>query len=221
MASGASPGELLRRLDDLHKAYLETFTQAHEALSYQISGTTPASPVAVSKRRRRSTTDPDPDAERPHLRNTAFASHGIVSKTNESSFSDDVSDEDDELYVQDTLSPYKFDTEDLRDHLKHYKFNKEGKELLKTVINENGRLLNPSSLFPQYPPEDLSHNSHYTVFDVGKDGAPISRREVVESGSTIDSAIWQAIRVGSPMDDKSYCSKLLNKLIPLFLGTDS
>jgi hypothetical protein len=193
MAVGTSPEELLRRLDDLHKSYIETFTKTHEVLSLQIAGNTHASPAAPSRRRRRSTMDHDTDSERPLLQHASPVSRAVFA-TNESNFSDDISDDDDELYVQDPLSPYKFDTEDLRGHLKHYKFSDEGRKLLETVINENGRLKNPSSLFPQYPPEDLSHNSHYTVFDVGKDGAPISRRKVVESGSTIDSAIWQAIR---------------------------
>jgi len=62
-------------------------------------------------------------------------------------------------------------------------------------VVRNGRLQNPA-LFPEYPPEELWHNSHYSVFDVGTDGAPLSRREVVKEGTTsIDSAIWQAIQV--------------------------
>jgi hypothetical protein len=203
MAAGANPDELLKKLDDLHRAYLDTFTKAHEALAHQLGGNTAVSPAGPSRRRRRSTLDPD--AERPLVTNTTSARHinfgtsdSTIFGTNESSFSDDISDDDDELYVQDTLPPYKFDTEHLRDHLRHYKFNESGMTLLETVVNQSGRLLNPSALFPQYPSNELYHNSHYTVFDVGKDGAPVSRRKVVESGSTIDSAIWQAIRVRAP-----------------------
>jgi hypothetical protein len=188
MADGSSPEKLLKMLDSLHKNYLESVAKIHEALTQQTISNTPTSPL---RRRRRSTVDPD--AERPLV--TAQNSGHVVFATNDSNFSDDISDDDGDLYVQDTLPSYKFDTEDLRDHLKTYKFNEQGKKLLETVITEYGRLLNPSYLFPQYPPEELSHNSHYTVFDVGKDGAPVSRRKVVESGSTIDSAIWQAIRV--------------------------
>jgi hypothetical protein len=187
MAAGSSPEELLKLLDNVHKNYLETVAKVHEALARQTPSNTPASP---SRRRRRSTLDPD--AERPLLNQN---SKHLAFAASESNFSDDFSDDDDELYVQDALAPYKFDIEDLQDHLKTYKFNEQGKILLESVITESGRLRNPSSLFPQYPPDELYHNSHYTVFDVGKDGAPVSRRKVVESGSTIDSAIWQAIRV--------------------------
>jgi len=89
---------------------------------------------------------------------------------------------------------YSYDHENLRDHLKTYKFNEEGETLLETVVM-NGRLINPS-LFRDYPPDEKWHNSHYSVFDVGQDGAPLSRREVVQPGTTsIDSAIWQAIQV--------------------------
>jgi len=187
MAGKTSHEELLKRLAEQHEAYLETFKLVHEALAQSVLNTTTSSAVPpTTKRRRRSTLEPS-DTERlifPIAKTTSFT-------TGES----DSSDEDDELYVQDTLKCYKFDTEHLRQHLRTHKFNEEGLKLLKTVIRSNGRLLNPSELFPQYPPEEKSHNSHYSVFDVGTDGAPVSRREVVSTGSTIDSAIWQAIRV--------------------------
>jgi hypothetical protein len=181
MADKRAHEELLKRLDEQHKAYLETFKLLHEALAQSAANNT----TVLPKKRRRSTLDPN-DTERlmqPVGRTTSFT-------TGESDFSDD----DDELYVQDTLRGYSYDTEDLRQHLKSYRFNEEGFKVLETVITNTGRLLDPSELFPQYPPEEKSHNSHYSVFDVGKDGAPISRREVVSTGSTIDSAIWQAIR---------------------------
>jgi hypothetical protein len=105
----------------------------------------------------------------------------------------DESDVEEEFYVQEPLPSYTFDHEDLRDHLKKHKFNEHGQELLKTEV-DHGRLLHPT-LFRKYPPDEKWHNSHYSVFDVSKDGAPLSRSEVVEKGSHIDSAIWQAIQV--------------------------
>jgi hypothetical protein len=103
------------------------------------------------------------------------------------------SDIEEEFYVQKPLPHYTFDHENLRQHLKTYKFKRYGEMLLESVVH-NGRLLDPT-LFKDYPADELWHNSHYSVFDVGQDGAPLSRSQVVEKGSKIDSAIWQAIQV--------------------------
>ena len=194
MAAGPSTEELLKRLDDEHKAYLDTFRLVHEALSKNIADTNtlPASP-GPSKRRRRSTIEQD--VERPER--PKFSKPGSVPGTSVLTGDSDESDDDDELYVQTPLPPYNFDHENLRQHLKCHEFNESGKRILKTVI-ENGRLLNPM-LFPEYLPNDRSHNSHYSVFDVGTDGAPLSRHEVVRPGTTsIDSAIWQVIQACRP-----------------------
>jgi hypothetical protein len=189
MAAGPSTEELLKRLYEQHTAYLDTFKLVHEALSQNVAANRPTSPAAPSKRRRRSTLDVEAEKPERKISSTATFLGSVV--TGDS----DESDEDDELYVQTPLPSYKFDHEDLRDHLKHYKFNDSGKKMLETVI-ENGRLLNPM-LFPEYAPSDRSHNSHYSVFDIGTDGAPLSRHEVVKPGTTsIDSAIWQVIQVG-------------------------
>ncbi|CZT42498.1 uncharacterized protein RSE6_02413 [Rhynchosporium secalis] len=105
----------------------------------------------------------------------------------------DESDNDDDLYVQIPLPSYKYDYEDLRSHLKTYTFKEHGEELLKTVVS-NKRLLDPA-LFPKYPEDENWHHSHYSVFDVSTDGAPLSRREAVKDGTvSIDSAVWQAIQ---------------------------
>jgi hypothetical protein len=190
--------ELLKNLEEQHQAYLKTFQLVHVALSQAAQGATAPSASSVahptqsapSRRRRRSTLDIDaePPAERSADRKPSTYHSSVL--TGES----DESDADDELYVQTPLPKYKFDQEDLRRHLKTYKFNEQGKTLLKPVV-QDGRLRDPTSLFPRYPPDENWHNSHYSVFDVGRDGAPLSRHEVVEVGSSIDSAIWQAISV--------------------------
>lgn len=210
MAAGTNVEELLKKLDQQHQAYTQTFREVYEALSQIPSTSSPpatssASAIAstsTSKKRRRSTltidaerpgrnerTDQPEQPERPAAAKPVTLHSSVL--TGES----DESDTDEEYYVQKPLPPYKFDHEDLRHHLKTYKFNEHGKKLLEMVVTENGRLLEPS-LFPDYAEDELWHNSHYSVFDVGKDGAPISRREVVREGTTkIDSAIWQAIQV--------------------------
>ncbi|KAA8566726.1 hypothetical protein MFRU_044g00470 [Monilinia fructicola] len=183
--------ELLKRLDDQHQAYLETFKLVHEALNNSVTNTntvsTPQSTGSIrtfTKRRRRSTKD---DRDIPEIRPSTLHSSVL------SGDSDD-SDDDDDLYVQTPLASFTHGEEQLRQHLRSYNFTDAGHTILESVITKNGRLLEPV-LFPEYHRADRSHNSHYSVFDVGKDGAPLSRRDIVEPGTTkIDSAIWQAIK---------------------------
>jgi len=147
----------------------------------------PASATTILKRRTLSThTTP---SDRPSSRELSTLHSSIL--TGES----DESDDDGELYVQIPLPPYKFDEEHLRQHLRTYDFTEHGALLLSSVVRSK-KLLHPAALFPTYPPHEKWHNSHYSVFDVGPDGAPLSRREVVRNGTvSIDSAIWQAIQV--------------------------
>jgi len=190
--------ELLKRLDEQHKAYLETFKLVHEALSQTVVNVNrpPHSPglapTSAPRQRRRSTIDAD-GIDLPLITIRSISQQQATSFTTGET---DISDEDDDLYVQDLLPSYQFDYENLKDHLKKYAFNEQGRTLLKTVIGANGRLKSPE-LFPKLLDEESSHNSHYSIFDVGTDGTPLSRHKFVSSGSTIDSAIWQAIQVGN------------------------
>lgn len=215
-----STEELLRKLDEQHQAYIKTFRLVHEALAQSqnsekknneegTSGTVsnnsttlpvslpspgphislalPTSPQsrAPSRRRRRSTEVGEFD--RPLRRPGTFQSSLYTGDSDESEL-------DGDLYVQDALPSYSFDVEDLRQHLKTYDFEDAGITLLKTVV-KNGRLKHPG-LFREYPETEKWHNSHYSVFDVDQDGAPLSRFDLVKPGtSSIDSAIWQVIQV--------------------------
>jgi len=200
MTASPNIGELLRKLDEHQQAfiqhqqlYLKTSQAVHDALAQSIVGTFPSpvifSPIAPSRRPRRSTVENE--TERPlGAKPRTFHSSVLTGESDES-------DQDDELYVQIPLPEYTFDHEDLRHHLKTYSFDAAGSGLLSTVV-QNGRLLNPA-LFPEYHVEEKWHNSHYSVFDVGTDGSPLSRREVVKPGTkSIDSAIWQAVQVRRP-----------------------
>lgn len=203
MSGQLSTEELLQKLNEQHQAYLETFKLVHEALSRSVAAT-PASPPlqpsgvppapAAPKRRRRSTLEIDADRpERPEARKPSTYHSSVL--TGESSESDD----DDELYVQTPLPAYKYRDEDLRKHLQTYNFSEKGLKLLEGVVwsvleGVVWSALGPV-LFQEYDPSERWHNSHYTIFDVGKDGAPLSRYMVVKPGSSIDQSIWQAIQV--------------------------
>ncbi|KAE9369731.1 hypothetical protein N431DRAFT_52754 [Stipitochalara longipes BDJ] len=206
MATRSNVEELFRRLEEQHQAYLRTLREAHEALaqptpnSSSTPGTAGGSSTKSAKKRRRSTQDTKIErpadwiakVDRPKDADGRPVTLGSSVITGES----EESDIEEEFYVQKPLPSYTFDHEDLKKHLKTYTFNKHGEELLATVV-DNGKLLDPihPKLIREYPLDELWHDSHYSVFDVGTDGAPLSRSEVVEKGSSIDSAIWQAIQV--------------------------
>ncbi|OWP04683.1 hypothetical protein B2J93_5702 [Marssonina coronariae] len=198
LAKTASTTAIESVLQSLMPTFKETASPNSHALSAVMltrsshlsrpNSATPASSglsVSVSRRSRHSTFEIE--AERPADGQPVTMHSSIL--TGES----DESDDDDEFYVQTPLPSYKYDHQDLRHHLKTYTLNEYGAELLDSVVH-NKRLLYPS-LFPEYPEDEKWHNTHYSVFDVGTDGAPLSRREVVKAGTkSIDSAVWQAIR---------------------------
>ncbi|PBP25214.1 hypothetical protein BUE80_DR003680 [Diplocarpon rosae] len=187
MAGTLTTEELLRRLDEQHQAYIATFRLVHETLAKTASATriAPALQPPVSTF---TETAIEIEAERPADGKPVMVRSSLL--TGESDESDD---DDDELYLQTPLSSYKYDLEDLRNHLKTYTWNEYGAVLLDSVVH-NKRLLYPT-LFPEYSEDEKWHNSHYSVFDVCTDGAPLSRREVVKAGTkSIDSAVWQAIQ---------------------------
>ncbi len=190
MATGLNTEELLKKLDEQHQAYLKTFRLVYEALAHTAAEkAAPASSglaIIPTKRRRRSTLDASSERSADHKPATYHSS--VL--TGES----DESEDEPELYVQEPLPSYQYDHEDLRHHLKKYQFQQSGKLLLDSVV-DNGRLLDPG-LFPEYPPEENWHNSHYSVFDVGNDGAPVSRHKAGTDGTlSIDAHIWLAIQV--------------------------
>jgi hypothetical protein len=203
MATKSNIEELLKKLEENQQAYFQTIREVHEALAQpSASSSAPVPSGAPStksrKTRRRSTCDTDVEKpagdwvakhKRPKDGDAPAGTLGSSVITGDS----DESDVKEEFYVQEPLPSYKFDFEDLKEHLRKHKFDEHGQKLLESVVH-NGKLQDPR-VFPEYSPEELWHQSHYSVFDVDNDGAPLSRSGIVTTGSKIDSAIWQAIQV--------------------------
>ncbi len=165
--------DLLKRLDAERDAYVATFQQLHEMLARNLIASSSSPPPA-------STFVALPS--RPVLDRVARLSMSESERKSPATFKsslisnedDELSDDNEALYVQDLLPTSTVDDEDLRTHLKTFKWNKESKCLLADVLTEEGRMKHPN-LFPtvQNPDEDESHFSLYQVFDVGTDGAPV------------------------------------------------
>lgn len=137
--------------------------------------------------------------QRPNFDHHGFSTSSHFSNhLDASTLTDDSdTDEDESYYVQEHLPPQSFDHEHLRDHLKSYKFDQYGRQILANVFNDRGRLRNPS-LFPEDGDlaEDKKNYSHYQVFDVGLDGIPnpVASSNDFDQNVSRSRQIWLAIR---------------------------
>lgn len=183
-----SADELLKKLEEQRIAYLETFRQVTESFDHSSLTSTelPTLPDADTVRRSFSVKDTQSRKSLPHLSTLADSS----------TFSDDSDEETEEYFVQSPLPPQSYDHEHLRNHLKTYNWDRWGRQILSTVITDRGRLKQPS-LFPTKdgPSEDRSHYSHYQVFDIGTDGAPLLVENAeMENAQSKAMQIWHSIK---------------------------
>lgn len=188
----ATNAELLKTLEEQRIAYTETLRQVKESFD------TPGSPLF---------------SDLPELPNTesvrkSFSVNNDVKSKRSTSYpfpptiadsstlSDDSDEEIDDYFVQQLLPSQSYDHEHLRDHIKNYNWDRWGRQILSTVITDRGRLKQPS-LFPtnEGPAEDRSHYSHYQVFDVGTDGAPLLVETAeMEQAKSKATQIWHSIK---------------------------
>lgn len=188
----AASEELLKKLEEQRVAYLETFKQVKESLENRpgsaISQDLPELPNTESLRKSFSISD---------AKSKRSASYGFPPTIADSStLSEDSDEEIEDYFVQQPLPSQSFDHEHLRDHLKTYSWDRWGRQILSTVITDRGRLKQPS-LFPTNdgPAEDRSHYSHYQVFDVGTDGAPLLVETAeMENAKSKATQIWHSIK---------------------------
>ncbi|KAF2102589.1 hypothetical protein NA57DRAFT_33196 [Rhizodiscina lignyota] len=205
----------LHQLEAQRDAYLEIFNRTHAAVRDTLAqageaqgrGTrqslelpaSPASPTLQAPFPALSVSPPPLSRKHSNIgghrygdSNPAFSTYDASTLTDDSE-----SDEDELFYVRQHLPTQSFDHEHLREHLKSYKFDWHGRQILANVVNDKGRLKNPS-LFPAHGDtvEDKKNYSHYQVFDIGTDGVPV----VVTTSSDFDKnaprakQIWLAIK---------------------------
>lgn len=166
--------ELLKKLDVERDAYLATLGQVHEALAKAIiagDGHVPATPVqsprsAFDRASRRSLGE----SERKGSLNGVSTFKGSIISGDD----DDVSDDDEALYVQELLPISSFDDEHLRTYLRTNGWNEASKLMLEPIVTNSGRLKYPT-LFPAEPgtEDDASRSSLYQVFEIGTDGSTL------------------------------------------------
>ncbi|EMD01291.1 hypothetical protein BAUCODRAFT_144829 [Baudoinia panamericana UAMH 10762] len=230
---------LLKQLDAQKNAYLDTFRQVHELLARNIAATAPVSsrgnatpprmplpeiPEPRSPRSPRQSVSRSISERDPHARKT---SAGLATLTTSSESrrtgEDSDTDNDETLYVSTTLEPFCYTEESLREHLRSYKYHAFGAKILHGVIDNPSRLRETPLVTKQKGPvDDRSHLSHYQIFDIGPDGAPLPvEKSNVEEETSRANAIWQCLReINQPPKERLAVGRItiLREPSPMLFG---
>lgn len=201
MASARNVDDLIRQLDAHRDAYLATFTKVHELLAQDVANAAAqhdpraSSPptTRIGSRDQRSIS-----FSRPEPRKTSTGLLTVQSSATGSRHTGEDSDEEEEdqtLYVQQPLEHQVYEHEDFRQHLRKHPWRSHGRTILKGVIDHPSKL-QEGTLFAtrKGPAEDRSHLTHYQVFDVGADGAPIQVEVPDSEKPSTAMAIWNTLR---------------------------
>lgn len=187
--------ELIKKLAEDREKYFETLNRAHEVLAQALvaAGTDkPLAPLTVSTVRRNTANSLD-TAKTLDTRFTLDVDS--IQKTH--SFEDESDTDDDEsLFVQQTLPPETYEEEGLRRHILGYDWTQAGRDILGNVVDDK-KLLRTPNVFSQMPGAvtDRSHLTHFSIFDVGNDGAPLEIMSATDRGTTSRAqAIWNNLK---------------------------
>ena len=104
-------------------------------------------------------------------------------------------DENSSIFVQTPLQREEYDLEGFRDYLQSYQWPETSMEVLDGVPDDKSILTSPS-IFPTQSGEvaDRSHLCHYSIFDVGTDGAPLPVRPKGGDDCSRAMAIWNRLK---------------------------
>lgn len=178
----ATAQEMVQKLADDRANYLATLNRAHDVLAEALTA------AATSKLPSRLAVDP----VSPSTNTLTDVAIGAWSAEDE-----DVTDDDESLFVQQQLSKEEYTNEGLRKHIKRHAWTESGLAILGNLPGNDGFLEKPC-LFPERlgPVEDRSHLSHYSIFDVGNDGSPLPIRNASDSQPCSRAlATWKNLEV--------------------------
>ena len=150
--------EMLKQLADDRAKYFDTLTRAHDVLAQALTAASSGKPSP------RLTTE----AVR---RNTGAMSAALevesVSKDSGNSIEEDSDTDDDEsLFVQQTLPKESYSEEGLRKHIKEYEWTEAGRDILGGIAGRD-QVVQKGTIFPIKigEVEDRSHLSHYSIYN--------------------------------------------------------
>lgn len=177
--------QLIKKLDDDRANYLNTLGRAHELLAQALAAAAAGNaPTPLT-------------AETIHRNNTATIN--VESVPIDGSFAQDDESEtadDESLFAQQVLPKEEYDEEGLRKHIKEHNWTEAGRAILKDILDDATFHERPSLFHSgQWSAGDSLHLPHYSIFDVGNDGAPLQIRYAanLRPGSR-EMSIWRNIK---------------------------
>ncbi|KAL8821852.1 MAG: hypothetical protein Q9191_007227 [Dirinaria sp. TL-2023a] len=184
----ATAREMMNKLAEDRAQYLETLNRAHNALAQALlaAGSDKPSPQFSFQSTRRNT------AETFDTKTTVDRLEVDSSQQHSISFEDESeSDDDESLFVQQTLPPETYTEEGLHRHILEYDWTDGDREILGDVVDDRKTLKRP--FFPQTP-ASATDKLHHSIFDVGNDGAPLEIISAADTGSRSKAqTIWNNI----------------------------
>lgn len=204
---------LLKRLDEQRDAYLESHSLVRQLFEEggEPSQTSQSPPGS---------TQSDAQSGKPQTTINTLLASSTSRGTGEDS-DDNESGED--FYAQVPLEHQEYDHEGLRSHLRSYKWPSESSKVVASIIGDPTFLSRPT-LFPTAsgPVPDRSHYSHYQVFDVGSDGAPLA---VILADQDLPPSnalcIWHTIKeLNPPAKERKAVGRIsiMRELSPVLFG---
>ena len=154
----ATAQEMLQQLADDRTKYFETLTRAHSVLAEALSAASGKPPPRLTTEAVRGNSGAE----------SATAEVETVSKDSANSVEEEYSDTDDDesLFVQQTLPREVYDEEGLRKHIKEYDWTEAGRDILGQIAGRD-QVVQRETIFPTSTGEveDRSHLSHYSIFN--------------------------------------------------------
>lgn len=187
--------EMIQKLADDRTNYLDTLSRAHDVLAKALEAAATGKPPpkltseAVSAVRRNT----DHTIELESLKKSStFSPEGSDTDDNES------------MFAQEPLPREEYDEAGLKKHMREYNWTAHGMAIVGSVL-KNKQLHARTTMFPVTlgPVDDRSHLSHYSIFDVGKDGSPLEITKVNEKPVSRAQAIWNNIRAINADESRS------------------
>ncbi|KAL8645428.1 MAG: hypothetical protein Q9210_006713 [Variospora velana] len=178
--------EMIQKLAEDRASYLETLARAHDVLAKALEASvTGKSPPKLTS-----------EAVSAVRRNTNHTID-IESLKKSSTFSpeDSETDDNESMFVQEPLAKEEYDEAGFRQHIREYKWTPNDQEIVGSVLG-NDQLLQRTTVFPVTlgPVDDRSHLSHYSIFDVGNDGAPLEIQRATDKPVSRAQVIWNNIK---------------------------
>jgi hypothetical protein len=202
---------LLKRMDEQRNAFMETYDLVRELVGDadqpDEKPPQPTSEVSPFEHRRR---------------NTSFAFESVRSySTRETGDDSDDDESNEEFYAQSLLEEQAYDLDGFRQHLSSFSWPADTRKILEYLPDKKGFLMQQNLLPVTKSP--ISDRSHYQVFDVGVDGAPLSVEppETSSPSRSVAMRIWATINnVNSESRERKAVGRItiLRELSPVLLG---